>query len=141
MKTLLLVALAATLTACGGGGSVDTAASDKAVSQAASNAAAELAKKHPTAPTYTGGFTLVNGVPNGFTTGSSPEMVVRSLAQAVVNEPVKYAALYKLLLSAEGLKITLLGKTLPVSPSGLAQHDPDVVYNVKLTSSGLVLTY
>lgn len=138
MKTLLIVALAAALTACGGGGSV--APPDN--SQAIKAAADALTAKYPVAPKFEGAFVSVDGISQGYVAGTSGEDIAKRLAATVQSDPVKYDTYYRKLLSADGLKIVVFGESTGTNQFGVLTHKPDVVYTVKLAANGsLAITY
>lgn len=150
MKAILAAALSLSLAACGGGGSAppdNTAALAK-------DAIKAIADKTPTPKPFTGAYTLVNNVGVGHVAGSSPHDVVAYVASLIINSPTKtaqigngdalveYAAMYRLMLSADGLKVAIVGEKVGVSAiTGISLYAPNVVYTVKLTSVGLVITY
>lgn len=134
---LVVILLSEALAACGGGGS---SPSTPVLSVAPVVVSVPTIGDKPSKP-FTGAFMAIEGKAVGFVAGTSPEGAVKALAQLVVNDPVAYAPLYQLLLSDKGLRITVYGESLGTgSVSGLPVYGPDVVYFVRLTSAGLIVT-
>lgn len=133
---ILTAALMLSLSGCGGGASGDASPDNTAATiQAAAKA---IADKLPPAKVYSGSFTIVNNVPNGFTAGTSERDVVTRLAKAVVADPTKWPELYRLLLSDAGLKISIVGESVGVSAiTGYTLYAANTNYTVKLTGNGL----
>lgn len=140
LKISAALIVMASLSACGGGGGGGPASQDNTAA-IAQQSVANIASSVPTPSKYTGSFIAIAGAPAGFFSASSPDSLVRGIANNISADPAKYADLYRLLISSAGLQITLYGETLPAGPSGLARREADTVYTVKLTSSGLVVTF
>lgn len=135
MKTTLALILSASLVACGGGSTPTLPDNSKAITTALGN----IASKYPDSKAFTGGYMAVNGVPVGLVAGTSPEAVVKDLAQRIIDSPTSLdnTANYKLLLSDQGLKITMYGESTGISTFGLVQKGNDTIYTVTSRTDGL----
>lgn len=141
LKISAALIILATVTACGGGSnSASSGAPQDNTAAIAQQAIKNISDSTPAPkPAFEGAWTAINGVSNGYVFGPSAEAIARGLAQTVVNEPVKWADYYRLLLSSAGLHITILGDSTGVNQFGMATHAPDTIYTVKLTSDGTLL--
>lgn len=138
MKNVSVMILVITLAACGGGGTPSVPDNSAAINAALTN----IAKNTPTAPTYTGAFTLIEGISSGYVSGTSDQDVVARLLTPILADPVKYAPLYKLLISDAGLKVTIVGENYGTSSiNGLPLKYSDRVGIAKLLSTGLKITF
>lgn len=145
MKAFSVIALVCmlTLTGCGAGSSdVQVPDYSAAITQAAKDYASTMPKITPPPPinptlpvvpvptaAYTSASVIAEGVDMGIIAGTDDVSVIKKITDVIIADPVKYQALYKLLLSAEGMHFTLKGKNA---------YFP-VKFVAKLTNSGLVV--
>lgn len=137
MKTIIALTLASlALSGCGGGSSTSPPDNTAALAQAAIKA---IADKTPEPAKYTGSFTAINNVSNGFVSGLGPAALAKGLAQTIVDNPAKWPDFYRLLISDAGLRITLYGESLHTvgAASGLPLYAPDTIFLATLRSDGL----
>lgn len=137
----LLVALCA---ACGGGGGGNASQPDakttEAIVNGAQDAAANIPESLPPAKKFEGGFVTVEGEAIGYLAGASPKDLAEKIGKEIASDPVKWATLYRILLSDKGLLVSVAGDKIGTSSiTGATIYASPSVFVVKLTTNGVVV--
>jgi hypothetical protein len=138
---LPVLLLSSVLSACGGcGGSTNASngptANDKALLD---SALTNIVKTLPEpSKAFTGAMVTINGTGGYYFNGASEKEVAKAAGQYIVDNPVKYTDEYRLLLSADGLKVGVLGDASVSKLGNVVQ--PVSKFVVKLTSGGVVVS-
>jgi hypothetical protein len=139
MKSIITAAITLTLSACGGGSSEPIQDHSATVAAAIPGIAANVPQTH--SKPFTGAFMSVQGQSLGYIVCASPRACAEAVARAVISDPAKFAEFYGLMLSDAGLKVTIFGESVGTSGiNGATLYAPDVVYMVKLTANGIVIS-
>lgn len=134
-------ALSVFLTACGGGGSSPSQQPSASFVEHVVAGAQAAAEGLPEVKPFAGGFVTVEGQSVGYVSGSSPKELAFKVGKEIVDNPVKYEPLYRILLSDKGLTVSIAGDRIATSAvTGAGIYGNPSVFVVKLTANGVVVT-
>jgi tetrahydromethanopterin S-methyltransferase subunit E len=140
IKSLTIIALSASLCACGGGGNssgnaAPTIDQSAAINSALTNIAQTLPEAHKP---FTGAFAAVNGISVGWIDGTSADDVANGIALAIAQNQAKFPNEYKAMLSDAGLAITVFGDITGTTKFGTVQSMPDTHYVARMGKGNVI---